>query len=102
MNYSKPAPKEEYGSVLAALVRHLKARVEEFHCATVLDYQEEEGRLTVQFEGFSPQEVAEALYQFRDIVVQVEGDSIRFYLNQSHSHEWNDTIWGGLYGYLCK
>lgn len=99
-DYTAPAPVEEYGAELGALVRHLKARLEEFHCVSIGLCQEEKGIIQATFQGFSPQEMAEALFQFRQFVVVVEGDSLTFYLRKHHRHEENDTIWGGIYRHI--
>lgn len=97
MDYTKLAPPEERGEKISALVRHLKARLGEFDCANIAEAQEDTGLVKVQFQGFPPEKVAKALWDFRQIKVGTEGDFVLFHLREAHPHELNDTIWGGFF-----
>lgn len=98
-DYSIPAPQEEQGDYIGGLVRHLKARLEEFLCVTVTLCDETTGHIQVEFQGHKPEDIAQALQDFRQMKVAV-GERVDFYLRQSHQHEANDTIWSGLYHYI--
>ncbi len=101
IDYRRPAPETEQGAHLGCLLRHLKARVEEFHCITVQKADETTGELALYLEGFSSKQVQEALEQTIGVVAEVEDDCLVFYLREHHRNETNDSIWGGLYRYIC-
>lgn len=100
-NYKIPAPQGERGEEIGGLVRHLKARLEEFDCVTLEQCSQETGEIQVQFQGFTPKEIALALAKLPGIDVAIGENTLGFFLQKSHSHAMNDSIWGGLYRYIC-
>lgn len=98
-DYTIPAPVEEQGEYVAGLVRHLKARLEEFFCVTLTCCDEQTGKIEAEFAGHSAKEIAIALEEFRGFQVVAE-EGLTFYLRKSHRHEENDTIWGGIYHHI--
>lgn len=101
IEYNTLAPVAEQGKEIGALVRHLKARLAEFDCVTLEKADETTGEIQVVFEGFAPGQVAEALGRMPGVQVAVAEDFVVFFLRKDHRHETNDSIWGGLYRYIC-
>lgn len=101
LDYSTLAPVEEQGAKIGRLVRHLKARLEEFDCVTVEQADETTGKVLVLFAGFSSDEMAQALGRMPGITVAQEAGKVLFFLRKDHRNESNDSIWGGLYRYIC-
>lgn len=101
MDYTQIASPGEQGAYVASLVRHLKARLEEFHGMTLPVCQEETGVIVAEFAGFSATQVAQALWQFREIKIEEKNQTqVAFCLRPCHPHEGMDTIWGGLYSLI--
>lgn len=101
-DYSHPASPQELSGeqeTLAGMVRHLKARLEEFEAIRFHLCSQEQAQVEVTMEGYSAQALQKALWDFRAIAVALgeEKDSIRFYLRPQQRHETIDTIWGALF-----
>lgn len=99
-DYSQSATAQELAEqshLLGAMVRHLQARLEEFDCVKILESSEENALVRAEFQGFSPEQVAKALGDFRQIQIQASGKAVTFYLTPQQRQETIDTIWGGLF-----
>ncbi len=84
------------GEKVPALVRHLRARLEEFEDITLVQCQELEGVVEFSFAGIAPTAMVAQLEEM-GIRVALGEDTICLYLRDCHAHEMNDRIWGGLY-----
>ncbi len=96
-DYQTIATTQEQGDILSGMVRHLKARLEEFDCVTLPYISEETGVVKCQVSGFSAQKVAKFLEKDPGIKVKIEEDCLCFCLRPSHRQETIDSIWGGLF-----
>ncbi len=102
-DYSQSATAQElveHGTLLGSMVRHLKARLEEFDCVEIVESSEEKAMVTAKFQGVSSQQVAQALAEFRQIQIAQTGNAVTFYLTPQQRQETIDTIWGGLFHLL--
>lgn len=92
-------PQENPPQVVENLCLHLKARLEEFHCVKVAECNLSQGFLAVRFQGFAPESLASTLESKSGIFVDV-AETIVFHLQNRHSFEDLDYVWGQLFHIL--
>lgn len=99
LHYTCPAPMEQCTAKVGKLTRHLKARLEEYFCTNTVHCDPEQGMLQVTFEDFSLSQVHQKL-EIAEIYCQLHPSCITFYLQDSHSFEDIDAVWGRCYPIL--
>ena len=93
---SRPSPR------LAALTRHLRARLLDFDPGgpEVIAWDEGTGWIKARFPNLSPQEAEEALRSRFGVEICAEGQYALFYLNETLPFEDLDYVWGCLFEIL--
>ena len=87
---------------LAALTRHLNARLLDFEPGgpEVLSCDQSTGQIRVRFPNHSPQAVAHALGRRFGVEIRAEEQYALFYLNEMIQFEDLDYVWGCLFEIL--
>ena len=99
---SVPTPQGSTSPRLAALTRHLKARLLDFDPGgpEVLSCDESTGQIQVRFPNPTPQTVAQALQERFGVEICEEKQYALFYLNETLPFEDLDYVWGCLFEIL--
>lgn len=99
---SVPTPQGSASPRLAALTRHLKARLLDFDPGgpEVLSCDESTGQIQVRFPNHTPQTVAQALQERFGVEICAESQYALFYLNKTLPFEDLDYVWGCLFEIL--
>lgn len=100
VNLSSPA--NTASPRLAALTRHLNARLLDFDPGgpEVISCDQSSGQTQVRFPNRSPQAVAQALASRFGVEIRAEEQYALFYLNEMIQFEDLDYVWGCLFEIL--
>ena len=87
---------------LAALTRHLKARLLDFDPGgpEILSCDESTGQIQVRFPNHSPKTVAQTLQELFGVEICAEKQYALFYLSETLPFEDLDYVWGCLFEIL--
>lgn len=87
---------------IARLVRHLRARMEDFgpNGPQVMEADEAYGRVSVRFPGHDTKAVLARLDRECSVTAAQQGDTAVFYLKEGTIFEDLDYLWGSLFDIL--